>query len=477
MKSKFFAGLVIGLFLVGMAAGMAQGASLLLAADDEDGRIYVLKAALEETGLSLDAFDARNATPTLTELQQYDSILVWSNYYFYDRHALGDALADYVDSGGRVVTAFTSDGFAQEGQTIGGRFENDEYDAFTIYPPMTVGSLSLGAVLDPSSPLMEGVDTLEAFGHYSTSPIRNTYTEVVMWANGYTLASYTEQFNGTIVSLNLYPFSGATWSTTDGFQFVPGNDDITLMANALNFGAPELPENKCLYQGDFDCDGDVDAADLEQFATLYGETYSNPQPLYPAPVPISGQIDCFDESGTDINCIGTGQDGELRSGKDWPDPRFTLNVNPADDDGSDGGIPGNGICDGAEICNGTVTDNLTGLIWLQNANCFGTRNWTNALSDVMNVDTGECGLTDGSAEGNWRLPQIQELQSIIDYGRNYPALPANHPFLNVQLSNYWSSTTFTHDPGAAWFVSLPTGGVNGAYKNGEIYVWPVRGGQ
>lgn len=43
-----------------------------------------------------------------------------------------------------------------------------------------------------------------------------------------------------------------------------------------------------------------------------------------------------------------GEDASINKGVDWPNPRFTDNRN------------------------GTITDNLTGLIWLQNANCtFG----------------------------------------------------------------------------------------------------------
>jgi hypothetical protein len=66
-----------------------------------------------------------------------------------------------------------------------------------------------------------------------------------------------------------------------------------------------------------------------------------------APVPKTGQTTCWDEHGEPINCEGTGQDGELQKGVPWPDPRFTDNAD------------------------GTVTDNLTGLIWLRNADCFG----------------------------------------------------------------------------------------------------------
>ncbi|HOP46380.1 MAG TPA: DUF1566 domain-containing protein [Desulfobacteraceae bacterium] len=66
--------------------------------------------------------------------------------------------------------------------------------------------------------------------------------------------------------------------------------------------------------------------------------------------------------------------------------------------------------------NGTVTDNMTGLIWMKNARCTefyfndttgkNQRNWNNALTAANNLSAGYCGLTDGSSSGDWRLPNI-----------------------------------------------------------------------
>jgi hypothetical protein len=149
----------------------------------------------------------------------------------------------------------------------------------------------------------------------------------------------------------------------------------------------------------------------------------------------------------------TGDDGDLEKGVAWPPPRFTDNGN------------------------GAVTDNLTGLIWLKNANCFGARNWTQALSDANTLNSGECGLGDGSSEGDWRLPNVRELQSLIDYGRQTPALPSGHPFTGVQSSLYWSSTTHATNTSYAWGVYMRCGHVHWDYKMRTRYVWPVRGGQ
>ena len=117
-----------------------------------------------------------------------------------------------------------------------------------------------------------------------------------------------------------------------------------------------------------------------------------------APVPKTGQTTCSISAGATVPCAGTGQDGDFKKGVAWPNPRFTDNNN------------------------GTVTDNLTGLIWLKNANCFGLRTWTLALIDANTLAAGYCGATDGSTAGQWRLPNVKELQSLIDFAFNAPAL-------------------------------------------------------
>ena len=98
-----------------------------------------------------------------------------------------------------------------------------------------------------------------------------------------------------------------------------------------------------------------------------------------------------------------------------------------------------------------MTDNLTGLIWLKNANCFGLRTWEQALSDANTLAGGYCGLIDGSKAGEWRLPNVKELQSLIDYDFFDPVLSntagtgkwtQGDPFTGVQMDYYWSSTTY-----------------------------------
>ena len=182
----------------------------------------------------------------------------------------------------------------------------------------------------------------------------------------------------------------------------------------------------------------------------------------------TGQTQCWDAAGALIPCAGTGQDGQYQAGIEpavvaifgtayntpaWTGVRFTDNGD------------------------GTVTDNLTALIWLKNANCFGTRLWATALTDANALASGSCGLSDGSIAGGWRLPNANELHSLIDLAQSNPALPAGHPFTGVQVNLYWTSTTVDYHTSGVVVVALSDGAPVGAEKGGIVYVWPVRGGQ
>ncbi len=169
----------------------------------------------------------------------------------------------------------------------------------------------------------------------------------------------------------------------------------------------------------------------------------------------------------------TGSDGALQKGTAWPTPRFT----------------GNG--------DGTVTDNLTGLTWLQNANCTATVDgidksvnsgrlpWANALTWSNGLADGDCGLSDTSSAGDWRLPNEKELHSLIDKAFHHPALSndagtgkwaddATSAFSSVVSLYYWSSSSYASNTEYAWCVILDCGFVDPYRKMDDYYVWPVR---
>lgn len=168
----------------------------------------------------------------------------------------------------------------------------------------------------------------------------------------------------------------------------------------------------------------------------------------------TGQTKCYDTAGAEINCVGTGQDGDQQKGSAWPIPRFTDNAN------------------------GTVTDVMTGLIWLKNANCYGKQSMGEAMVSANSLANGTCGLSDSSNAGQWRLPNRNELQSLIDRSMHHPALPTGHPFSNVQSGSYWSSSTDSHYPGNnSWSIYINDGSLYSIPNPDILYVLPVSGGQ
>jgi hypothetical protein len=215
--------------------------------------------------------------------------------------------------------------------------------------------------------------------------------------------------------------------------------------------------------------GDAVATDV-----LTGKTFSNDAGVGligtapPARVAETGITKCYEADGFtfgEIPCAGTGQDGDWLNGTAIPVPRFTDNNN------------------------GTVTDNLTGLVWLQDASCYLNRPWASALGLANNLSDDdsvfECGLSDGSNKGDWRLPSLNELQSLINYAYINPAISnaagtgrhdnPGDPFFNIQLEDYWSSTTYPGNSISAWFVNFDGGAIEIASKNSLLfYVWPVR---
>ena len=217
---------------------------------------------------------------------------------------------------------------------------------------------------------------------------------------------------------------------------------------------------------DFDCTQTVDADDVTEFLTQFGRSpFNNPCPdCYDSPCPCSATSSCIEiipKTGQTTS-YATGDDGDLQQGLIWPNPRFTDNGN------------------------GTVTDNLTWLIWLKDANCFGAQNWYNALSGCNGLASGPCGLTDGSQAGDWRLPNIKEQLSLIHWKYNTPAIPntagtgkwsSGDPFTNVQPNDCWTSTTHAGNIQRAKVLGLAAGNISGEDKTSTSnYFWPVRGG-
>ena len=179
----------------------------------------------------------------------------------------------------------------------------------------------------------------------------------------------------------------------------------------------------------------------------------------PAPVPQTGSTHCYNTSGAQVTCSGTGQDGEYQAGVTLPNPRFTTNVDT------------------------TVTDNLTGLVWAPDANLVvsrdptydanGLMNWQKALDYIAKLNNESyLGYTD------WRMPNVIEIQTLVNIGN---AISNAAEFSNIQ-GIYWSSSTnYSGFQSYAWTTqigpaTLLYGGSNPTVHKDlfEYYVWPVR---
>jgi len=195
-------------------------------------------------------------------------------------------------------------------------------------------------------------------------------------------------------------------------------------------------------------------------------------------IPKTGQTSCWNSSGVlQASCISLGHDGEYQKGVPWPANRFIDNGNS------------------------TITDNLTGLVWTQDGNLMVTRGdhlsgwdaldgltdgqvrwWAQdtiprtpyeALSYIMHLNSIQYG-----GYNDWRLPNVNELMSLIHHGESSTATWLNSQgFLNVLNAYYWTSTTHTMWTNQAYRVFLQSGAFSMNPKTtASHYVLAVRGG-
>ena len=148
--------------------------------------------------------------------------------------------------------------------------------------------------------------------------------------------------------------------------------------------------------------------------------------------------------------------------------------------------------------NGTVTDTVTRLIWLQAADCLGWAFWAEANQAAADLKDGDCGLTDGSSPGDWRLATRAEWEATVDRATGVidckdafgPSLTNDAgtdclfsgdgtSFVGVASDLYWSGTTFGFSPSISFAISLVDGNARNTFAKGAITlrVWPVRGGE
>lgn len=253
-----------------------------------------------------------------------------------------------------------------------------------------------------------------------------------------------------------------------GRSRIPSLGERTL---AIRHGSARVPP----YSGDLNGDSREDMSDalyLLNFLFLGGP---EPAPIF-RELPATGQTFCYDAGGNRVDCDAPcgppGQDGSYQAG--CAGCRFVDNGD------------------------GTVTDACTGLMWQQrtadidgdgNMNTSDLQNWEAALvycdrlvlcNDDTWLSVDDCTAEvrrdliarhGGAKYDDWRLPNVRELQSIVDYGRFGPAI---HPAFRVQPDWFWSSTSLPTALERAWGVHFYAGVVNPDTKNMGRYVRAVR---
>ena len=113
-----------------------------------------------------------------------------------------------------------------------------------------------------------------------------------------------------------------------------------------------------------------------------------------------------------------------------------------------------------------VKDSISKLEWQDDA-VGSTMAWEDAITYCEDLSLG--GYSD------WRLPNVNELKSIVDRVKVYPAIKDG--FENVSSNYYWSSTTHDFYKDYAWIVDFDYGFVGSDYKVDSYYVRCVRDGQ
>lgn len=163
-----------------------------------------------------------------------------------------------------------------------------------------------------------------------------------------------------------------------------------------------------------------------------------------------------------------GDDGDVNTGVSWPTPRLVDNKDE------------------------TITDRLTGLMWTRDANLMLTRDpgfdttqftdgsvpWITALEYINKLNAENyLGYND------WRMPNRNEMASLVDFSQHHQALPERSPFKNLTGYNfegyYWTSTTRADETDQAWIIVFRNGLMSGGNalgyaKTRDWLVWPVR---
>ncbi len=117
-----------------------------------------------------------------------------------------------------------------------------------------------------------------------------------------------------------------------------------------------------------------------------------------------------------------------------------------------------------------IYDKITKRTWLGSKKLNqGAVTWKEAIGFIINLNMRKTGFND------WRLPNIRELDSLVDTSRHSPAFFSSFS-LDPCKEGYWSSTTSLFEPRYAWVLYTKDGAIGVGFKpQAEFFFLPVRG--
>jgi hypothetical protein len=233
----------------------------------------------------------------------------------------------------------------------------------------------------------------------------------------------------------------------------------TLIASFLAAGPAAAADAIC---GDVNQTGTVTTGDA--LAVLRKSVGQNVTLVCPPTggIQVTGQTVCFDSAGTPINCTDSGQDGELQLGVARA---FTDNGN------------------------GTVTDEVTGLVWekLSDDGSIHDKDTTYSWAGAFSSKIATLNMEAFAGHSDWRVPNRFELDSLVNLGASGPATYSSFAqsctggctILACSCTRpdyYWSASSYLASPVYGWTVYFNAGDTYAQNKSQSYFVRAVRGG-
>jgi hypothetical protein len=311
--------MIVALFIASVAS--AGGDDLLICHCDpgatSDVETYIAGDPLYDI---VDFVDCRSTTPSLDTLENYGCVFTWSNYAYADPTAMGDNLADYVDSAGSVVIcnfAWTS------GWGLYGRIMTDaNYAPITHQGSSAYTSTNLGDY-DEHHEFMDDVSSISGIYHWTYVNKESPATWVADNSSGYILCAVNADY--TVAGVNMYPGDYHYW-TGDGWtlfnnviqSFMYFIQDYTpphVDGMDPDDGETDVPVDSTIV---FHCKDDFSGVDVDTIdftardTTLSGGRVVSSSPSVSTPASparvLAGDLEIDDTDPLDVVCTWTGDD-------------------------------------------------------------------------------------------------------------------------------------------------------------------------